>query len=305
MLIVSVISVFIFVAILTGSLLYIFVTRKSVVQQRLEKLMTPGGYELKKATLIQEDTPLEGFLGRVGKKLPTSSGNYSTYARTLVSAGYRKESVPIFLGGKLLLAILLPAVFILLHALPHGVVFKPEILIYEIVLAVLGFLLPSIWLQRVAKNRQIEIFHTLPDVLDLLTVCVEAGVSMDAALVKACENPQFSGNPLTDELSIVSRECRAGKPRSEAMKDMAERTMVDDVRSFVSMMTQTERFGTSLAQSLRVHSDALRTKRRQIAEESAAKTSVKMLFPLVFFVFPALLVVLLGPAVILLKDLFK
>lgn len=306
MLIVSVISVFVFVAILTGSLLYMFINRKSVVQQRLEKLMTSNGsFELRKAALIQEDTPLESFLSRLGKKLPTSSANSHTYARTLVAAGFRKESVAIFLGSKIVLAVVLPALFILLYALPRGVVLKPEIIIYELALAILGFLLPSVWLQRVAKNRATEIFHTLPDVLDLLTVCVEAGVSIDAALVKTCENPQFAGNPLTDELKVVSRECRAGKLRAEALRDMAERTMVDDVSAFVSMMIQTERFGTSLAQSLRVHSDALRTKRRQIAEESAAKTSIKMLFPLVFFVFPALMVVLLGPALIMLKDLFK
>lgn len=306
MLIVSVISVFILVAILTGSLLYMFINRKSVVQQRLEKLMTnDGGYELRKTSLIQEETPFESFLSRLGKKLPTSSANKHTYARSLVAAGFRRESVAIFLGSKIVLTVLLPGVFILFYSLPKGLILDPEMLLFELALAILGFLLPSVWLQRVAKNRATEIFHTLPDVLDLLTVCVEAGVSIDAALVKACENPQFAGNPLTEELRIVSRECRAGKIRAEALRDMAERTMVDDVGAFVSMMIQTERFGTSLAQSLRVHSEALRTKRRQIAEESAAKTSIKMLFPLVFFVFPALMVVLIGPAFILLKDAFK
>jgi tight adherence protein C len=142
-------------------------------------------------------------------------------------------------------------------------------------------------------------------VLDLLTICVEAGVSIDAALAKTTENPQFKGNPLAEELKQASLEIRAGKIRTEALKDMAERTQVDDVKSFVTMLIQTERFGTSLSLALRVHSDSLRTKRRQIAEEAAAKTAIKMLFPLVMFVFPAMLIVILGPAIISITKALK
>jgi tight adherence protein C len=173
-----------------------------------------------------------------------------------------------------------------------------QTLLIVVALAIAGFLFPTYWLRYKLSKRQTEIFHTLPDMLDLLTVCVEAGLSMDSALIKATETPQFMENPLAMEIRIASREARAGKPRAEALRDMAERTMVDDVKSFVSMLSQTEKFGTSLSQALRVHSDSLRTKRRQIAEEAAAKTTIKLIFPLALFIFPALLVVILGPAII-------
>ena len=153
--------------------------------------------------------------------------------------------------------------------------------------------------------RKTEIFHTLPDILDLLTVCVEAGLGIDAALIRTSENPMFQGNPLANELKIASMETRAGKLRAEALRDMAERTMVDDVKSFTTMLVQTERFGTSLSLALRVHSDSLRTKRRQIAEEAAAKTAIKILFPLAFFVFPALLLIIVGPAFYKISGIFK
>ena len=128
---------------------------------------------------------------------------------------------------------------------------------------------------------------------------------MDAALIKTTETPQFANDPLAKEIKIASMETRAGKPRIEALKDMAERTMVDDVKSFVTMLAQTERFGTSLSQALGVHAETLRTKRRQMAEEAAAKTTIKMIFPLVFFVFPALMVVILGPAFVQVSKIFK
>ncbi len=304
MLILSVVSVFLFVAVLTGSSLYLLLNRRSVVQQRIDKLMVSAQVELKNS-LIREDTPLQSFLTRIGNRLHTSDKNSRTYARTLVAAGFRKDAVPILIGTKILLAIIFPLCYTLFYALPKGLMLDSQSLLLTLVLLIVGFLLPGLWLQRMVKNRHTEIFHTLPDVLDLITVCVEAGVSIDSALVKACENPLFRGNPLTEEFRKVSQQCRAGKLRSEAMRDMADRTMVEDVSAFVTMLIQTERFGTSLAQALRIHSESLRTKRRQIAEELAAKTSVKMLFPLVCFVFPALMTVLVGPAVIMLKDMLK
>jgi len=214
-----------------------------------------------------------------------------------VAAGYSKGSVYAFMGSKLLLAALLPVVFALFYVVSMGKT-DPMSLLLLVALAIIGFLLPSYWLYRKVNRRKEQIFHTLPDLLDLITVSVEAGLSMDAALIRATETPQFVNDPLAMEIRNASRETRAGKPRIEALKDMAERTMVDDVKAFVTMLAQTERFGTSLSQALRVHADSLRTKRRQIAEEAAAKTAIKLLFPLAFFVFPALLVVILGPAFI-------
>jgi tight adherence protein C len=154
------------------------------------------------------------------------------------------------------------------------------------------------------QKRQLRIFHDLPDLLDLMTVCVEAGLSMDASMIKVCEDQQFRKGPLAREINIAVQETRAGKPRLEALRDMGERTMVDDLKSFAAMLIQTEKLGTSLAQSLRVFSDSLRTIRRQRAEEAAAKTAVKLVFPLVFFIFPAILVVILGPGMLRISRFF-
>jgi tight adherence protein C len=209
------------------------------------------------------------------------------------------------LGSKIILACILPLPYIFFYSFPRGELLKPDSLLYIAALAIIGFLLPSVWLHRKVALRKIEIFHTLPDILDLLTICVEAGLGIDAALVRAIENPVFKGNPLAEELKIATMETRAGMPRSDALRELAERTMVDDVRSFVTMMVQTERFGTSLSLALRVFSDSLRTKRRQIAEEAAAKTSIKILFPLAFFIFPALMVVIIGPAFFKILTIFK
>jgi len=290
-------------AILGGGIVYAVGTRRTVVQERLEKMM-PRTQDFK-TTLVREVTPFQAFLNRIGQYANPSQRDKTKYASYMVAAGFRKESLPVFLGVKLVLALLLPALLFVLYVLPKGLTFNTHVLLYTLILAIFGFLAPSIWLQKRVTYRSSEIFHTLPDILDLLTVCVEAGIGIDAALVKTSENPQFRNNPLAEELKIAGMEVRAGKHRSEALKDMADRTMVDDLKSFVTMLIQSERFGTSLSQALRVHSDSLRTKRRQMAEEAAAKTSIKMLFPLVCFVFPALMVVMIGPAVLLFKDIFK
>lgn len=303
MLYLSISAIFISVALLSTLILYPLLTRRGVIQQRLDKIVPQK--EILRTTIIREKTPLQTFLVKAGNILPKSHKEHTKYTQYLVAAGYHKESLYIFLGCKVILATSLPLSFILFYTLPKGVVLDPQMLLLEIALVIIGFLLPSYWLQRKVRLRTTETFHSLPDVLDLLTICVEAGVSIDAALVKTTENPQFKGNSLAEELKQVSMEIRAGKLRTDALKDMADRTMVDDVKAFVTMLIQTERFGTSLSQALRVHSDSLRTKRRQLAEEAAAKTSVKMIFPLVFFVFPALLVVILGPAMISISKAFK
>ncbi|MFZ3207511.1 MAG: type II secretion system F family protein [Geobacteraceae bacterium] len=295
-------AIFIAVTLLTSALLYPALTKRSIVQERLEKL-TP----LKKEqfSLIVKRTPWQTFLAGFGERFRFAPREQSKYTRMLVAAGFRKESFAVFIGVKVLLAVILPVIYLVLYALPKGALLQINSILFAAALAITGFLLPSFWLSRRVEKRKIEIFHILPDILDLLTVCVEAGLGLDAALMKASENPQFKGNPLVEELHKAGIETRIGKPRHEALKDMAERTMDSDVRSFVAMLSQTERFGTSLSLALRVYSDDLRTRRSQIAEEAAAKTAIKMLFPLAFFVFPALLVVILGPAFLKMQALFK
>lgn len=294
--------IFTSVALLTAVLLYPLLTKKGALQERLEKMMPEKQASL---TLAQEKPRWRSYIESLGSSLPVAPKEQSKYTRMLMAAGMRRESLYLFLGSKLALALILPGLFIFLYALPKGVLMEPEPLLYATGLAIAGFLLPSAWLMYLVNNRKTEIFHTLPDMLDLLTVSVEAGLGIDAALNRACESPQFLGNPLAEELKVAAREIRAGKPRGDALRDMAERTDVEDVRAFVTMLVQTERFGTSLSLALRVHSDALRTKRRQIAEERAAKTAIKILFPLILFIFPALMIILVGPAFFKLMDIFK
>jgi tight adherence protein C len=161
-----------------------------------------------------------------------------------------------------------------------------------------GYLLPGMVLARLAKRRQHRIRLSLADALDLLVVSVEAGLGLDQALMRVATELSAAYPDLADELKLVNLELRAGKARSEALRNLADRTGVDDLSSLVTMLIQTDKFGTSIAQSLRVYSDTLRTKRRQRAEEAAAKTGVKMVFPLVFCIFPAVWVVTIGPAAI-------
>ena len=290
------------VALLTACILFPLLTKRTLIQERLEGLAEKTPERLSFTT---KKTPWQDFLSNLGGKIHVAPKDQSKYTKLIVAAGFRKESVAIFLGMKVLLACALPAIYVVFYALPRGTLLGLNSLLYVAVLAICGFLLPSIWLYRKVESRKTEIFHTLPDILDLLTVCVEAGLGIDAALIRTSENPMFQGNPLANELKIASMETRAGKVRAEALRDMAERTMVDDVKSFTTMLVQTERFGTSLSLALRVHSDSLRTKRRQIAEEAAAKTSIKILFPLAFFIFPTLLIIMVGPAFYKIMGIFK
>jgi tight adherence protein C len=165
----------------------------------------------------------------------------------------------------------------------------------------LGYMAPDFWLSRRVKRRQHRLRLSLPDALDLLVICVEAGLGLDQAILRVAEELKHVHPQLSEELRIVNLEMRLGKTRIDALRSLSSRTGVDDIKALVAMLVQTERFGTSVAQSLRVHSDTLRIKRRQRAEEQAAKAPVKMVPVLVFFIFPALLVVILGPAVIALS----
>jgi tight adherence protein C len=171
--------------------------------------------------------------------------------------------------------------------------------------AIAGYLLPDMWLGWRIHARQHRLRLAIPDGLDLLVICVESGLGLDQSLMRVAEELRIAHPELSDELQVVNLEMRIGKTRLDALRDLGQRTGLDDIKSLVGMLIQTERFGTSVAQSLRVHSDDLRTKRRQRAEEMAAKTTVKMVPALVLFIFPALMVVILGPAVLTLMKQFS
>ena len=229
---------------------------------------------------------------RMGRVAPQSPSEMGKLQRRLVAAGYRNnEALIVFLGIRVACA----AILFALLATPLFV--RPNIVL-AFGGAGLGYLLPNIVLARLEKRRQHRIRLSLPDALDLLVVSVEAGLGLDQAVQRVGEELVFAHPELCEELRLINFELRAGKPRTEALHNLGERTGVDDVISLVAMLVQTDKFGTSIAKSLRVHSDTLRTKRRQRAEEAAAKTGVKMVFPLVLCIFPAIWVVTLGPAVI-------
>jgi tight adherence protein C len=216
-----------------------------------------------------------------------------------MNAGLRSPAAPMmFFSAKTLLALVLPITLYLYIALSGS---KPStnLLLGALLFATaLGYYLPNIVLRRMIFVRQREIFETFPDALDLMIVCVESGLGIDAALVKVTEEIGHKSQVLADELHLVTLELRAGGSKEKALRNLAVRTGVEDVDTLVAMLIQAERFGTSIADSLRVHADSLRTKRRFRAEEAAAKIALKLLFPLIFFIFPTMLMVLLGPAFI-------
>ena len=231
-------------------------------------------------------------LKRFGAMAPQSRSEMGKLQQRLVTAGYRQhEAVAIFFGIRLGCAL---AIFALL-ATP--IVMKPNLLMALLGCGA-GYLLPSMALGRMAKKRQHQIRLGLPDALDLMVVSVEAGLGLDQAIQRVGVELASAHQELSDELRLIGLELRAGKARIDALHNFAERTGVDDIISLVAMLVQTDKFGTSVAQSLRVHSDTVRTKRRQRAEEAAAKIGVKMVFPLVFCIFPSIWVVTIGPAVI-------
>jgi tight adherence protein C len=257
------------------------------VEQRLAEI---GGTPAAQAT-PKFDKMVE-TLKRMGRAAPQSLAEMGKLQRRLVAAGYRnKEALIVFLGIRVAAA----AVLFALLATP--LIVRPNVLV-ALGVAALGYLLPNIVLARMEKRRKHRIRLSLPDALDLLVVSVEAGLGLDQAIQRVGEELSFAHPDLCDELRLINFELRAGSARIEALHNLAERTGVDDLASLVATLVQTDKFGTSVAQSLRVHSDTLRTKRRQRAEEAAAKTGVKMVFPLVLCIFPAIWVVTLGPAAI-------
>jgi tight adherence protein C len=235
---------------------------------------------------------LKDAVKRLGSKVPVSPSEMGKVRLRLVQAGYRgAEALPIFYGTRMAIAC---GAFVL-FATP--LIFRPNVA-FGLGGSLLGYLLPGIVLARLAKKRQHRMQLALADALDLMVVSVEAGLGLDQAIIRVSEELALAYPDLSDELKLVNIELRAGKPRTEALRNLADRTGLDDVGSLTTMLIQTDKFGTSVAQSLRVFSDTLRTKRRQRAEEAAAKTGVKMVFPLVFCIFPAIWVVTIGPAAI-------
>ena len=229
-------------------------------------------------------------LKKIGRAVPKSPSEMGKLQLRLVHAGFRRhDAVTLFLGIRAGCAL---ACFALLTT---PLIVRPNVPV-ALGGAGLGYLLPGVVLARMAKRRQHRIRLSVPDALDLLVVCVEAGLGLDQAIQRVSDELDKVHPELSEDMRLINLELRAGKARAEALHNLASRTGVDDLISLVAILVQTDKFGTSVAQALRVYSDVLRTKRRQRAEEAAAKTTVKMVFPLVICIFPAIWIVTLGPA---------
>jgi len=254
-------------------------------------------------TLIHEPVPtvvdegpnrIENALERLSKAVPKSPNEVSKTRALLMQAGYREDRhLAIYFGIRVALALLAFALVFL-----SGLWIKSPLLL--IAFPLFGYILPRFILKRKIKARQQKIRLSLPDALDLTIICVEAGLGIDQAIQRVSQELTHVHRELCEEFTLLNLEIRAGKPRMEALRNLAQRTGVDDLRALVAVLVQTDRFGTSIAQALRVHSDSLRVERRQRAEEQAAKTTIKMVPVLVFFVFPSMFFISLGPALILL-----
>ena len=242
---------------------------------------------------------IQDLLAALGTRLGESRPDLPKVRLFLLTAGYHSpNAVQVYWGLRIVLALGLGLLGMTLGPLRDQGVFISGVI--TVWLLALGWLLPVFVLRSRVRARQHEIERALPDMLDLLVVCVEAGLGLNHAMVRVSEDIDTVSPVLSQQLALVNFEIRAGTPREDALRHLAERTGVKDVASLVTMLIQTDRFGTSVGTALRVHADTIRTKRRQRAEEAGAKTTVKLVFPLVLFVFPAMFVVILGPAVLLL-----
>ena len=239
---------------------------------------------------------LEWF-GRMNQ--PSNVEQVRATRRMLVTAGYRSGKAPIFfLGSRLLLAIVIVFPLAMIPAKLLGFPTLNNLILIYMVGAACGYYAPVVWLRRAIAARKEALQRAIPDALDLMVVCVEAGLGLDQAINRVGEEVARTHPELSDELHLLSLELRTGVSRQEALRNLAQRTDLEDVKNLVALLVQTDRFGTSIGQALRVHADSMRTTRRLKAEELAAKLPVKLLLPLIFFIFPSIIIVVIGPAVI-------
>ena len=298
--------VFVFAAIVAGTfwMLSVISKRNSQAEDRLDRIGRPRSLmelELSQAKSRQKFAGLKELFSNIGASMqPQSDLEKSALRVRLANAGFRSEAAPaVYQGLQLasLVGFLLPGVLFFL--IKDG--FTLSSMWKIMACGCFGFYLPKLALWALINDRKQQIFLTLPDALDLLVVCVESGLGLDAGLRKVTEEMKEHAKVMTEELALANLQLQMGRPRREVLHDLGIRTGVDDVRSLAAILIQADRFGASIAQALRVQSDAMRTKRRQIAEEKAAATAVKLIFPLVMFIFPAIFVVLVGPAAILIS----
>jgi len=289
MLSIALVALFLCVALISGLVATQVLGRMAPATRRLRDLSPTVGATASGVVLTETPDPT---LERLSRTLPKSPKEMNRLRARLVAAGYYDLSTAIYYSAsRLVLPVVLSVPWLVLLPMSDG---WPVALCF----AGIGALLPDLWLRRKIRAHAKAITNGLPDVLDLLIVCIEAGSALDQSIAKASEDLDVAHPALTRELRLINTEIRAGVPRMEAFQNFAQRTKVEDVQTLVTMLVQTDRFGTSVAKALRTHADTSRTKRRQRAEERAKKVGVKLVFPLVFCVFPAVYMVCIGPAII-------
>jgi tight adherence protein C len=287
----ALVSVFVSVALLSGMVASRVLVWTTPELRRLREISAPRRTRAKAHTTLLE-AAVPSSLAFLARALPKSPRDMGRLRRELSAAGrYDLSAAAYYSAAKVVVPLLFGGAALVLMGPAEG-------WLLALVGALVGYLVPDLVLIRMRRAHASAIENGLPDVLDLMIVCIEAGSSLDQSMVKASEDLGLAHPALARELRLVTTEIRAGKPRIEALRNLARRTQVEDVRALVTMLTQTDRFGTSVAQALRVHSQTSRTKRRQRAEERAAKIGVKLVFPLVLCIFPAVYVVCIGPAVV-------
>jgi len=280
------------------ALVYAFSPAEVSVASRLARLAGIAGPPQDEPKFAdRQKERVRDTLANVGKILPAPSTDKANRTQLLmIRAGYRSPEALLAMRG---IKMIFPIAA--LAGVYFSGLYRIHVFFIPVATFAVGYLLPDMWLTWRVSVRQRKLRRALPDALDLLVICVEAGLGLDQALMKVSQDMRIAHPELSEELQFVNLEMRIGKTRIDALRELARRTGLDDIKALVAMLIQTERFGTSIAQSLRVYSDDMRLKRRQRAEEMSAKTSVKMVPALVFFIFPALMVVILGPALITLS----
>jgi tight adherence protein C len=296
---------------LLGTALYVYLERREVVEvwrRRAEGHQENLAEEKPSASILDvAQAQLQAVLEWFAKwNQPSDAEEAKATRRLLVTAGYRsRKALVFFIGSKLLLAVVLVVLFSMIPVKVLGFPSITTLLFYYVCLSACGYYAPSVWLKRMIAVRQDALQRAIPDALDLMVVCVEAGLGLDQAIGRVGQEVMQAHPILGDELNILSQELRTGVQRQTALRNLTHRTDLEEVRNLVALLVQTDRFGTSISQALRVHADSMRTTRRLRAEELAAKLPVKLLFPLIFFIFPSMFIVTIGPAIIkIVKALF-
>ncbi len=274
----------------------------------LRQLGNPVITEAARNRLVDDSEPqsstLVTILRHIGDRVPSSESDAATLKADMIRAGFRSEhAVPVFYGIRILSTLAVLFLSILMQPrLPPNPVLRVALIVSA---CAAGWVLPKFFLEKKVTKRQEIIRLSLPDALDLMVVSIEAGLGLDQAIQHVARELQVSHPQLSEDLSLVTLEMRAGKRRSDALRNLAERTGEPEIRRLVAILIQNDRFGTSIGESLRSHSDALRVKRRQEAEERAGKVGVKLVFPIFFFILPSMLIVAAGPGILMIfKYLF-